>query len=471
MCSAPANIEKLKSSKKVRLEIEKRWQHSNVVRASPENVPDEYFYFKCFRSRFFKAALIVIVAVCLFIGSSATLSVKAKLEVPGTSVYRNLVSLREMVHAFEGSAYEAPFWAKNAHYHTILASGDAELLLGIRGNRDVKYIRERWRSPDGDTISLDFAAGEELTLGTDHDSIDKWSASVRSKREKGSAGRRLVILLHGLESSSTAPMTKRFVAVYTKGGKDVLAVNFRGCSDEVGSSNRPLGYHLGYTEDLRWILSEIHRRWPGLWERIYLSGFSLGASVVINFLGQEGANANAAHGVYGAAVGCVPFDPSLSVAQLESTLMGQYVYIPAFMGVLLGKVKEHMVLYPDSLAVDALTKIKSFSDINEHVILPLHNFTSLDEYYNTVDARNHINNVRVPLVVINARDDPMIAEESLPADAADAPVKLIYHDHGGHCGFLSASSSKKTDAKPDQVEGRWLPRELLRFIDHVDSSV
>jgi predicted alpha/beta-fold hydrolase len=31
----------------------------------------------------------------------------------------------------------------------------------------------------------------------------------------------------------------------------------------------------------------VRRRWPGLWGRIYLSGFSLGANVIMNFLGTE----------------------------------------------------------------------------------------------------------------------------------------------------------------------------------------
>ncbi|CAN0404366.1 unnamed protein product, partial [Hapterophycus canaliculatus] len=66
--------------------------------------------------------------------------------------------------------------------------------------------------------------------------------------------RRLVLVLHGLEGSSTAPLTKRFSSVYTRNGFDVAAVNFRGCSGEL--SNFPVGYHLGFTADLLHVVRE-----------------------------------------------------------------------------------------------------------------------------------------------------------------------------------------------------------------------
>ena len=58
------------------------------------------------------------------------------------------------------------------------------------------------------------------------------------------------------------------------------------------------------------------------------------------------------------------------------------------------------------------------------------------EYYNEVNAANYLSRVRVPLMVVNAKDDPFIAGDSLPGEerAGDAPVRLVYHDYGGHCG-------------------------------------
>lgn len=301
--------------------------------------------------------------------------------------------------------------------------------------------------------------------------LEEWARArleeIHEKERSGGAprrGRKLVVLLHGLESSSTQPLTKRFAQVFSRRGYDVAAVNFRGCSGEYGA--QPLGYHLGFTDDLEFVLAEVRRRWPGLWDRIYLTGFSLGANVVINFLGKQGRDAAVKHGVYGAAVGCAPFDPQASVAQLESTRVGQVLYVPSFMNILLAKAAAHIKLYPSAFDPDSLSKIKTFSDFNEHIILPLYGFRTMEDYYNTVDARQYISKVEVPLLVVNARDDPLISEDSLPdpKEVGDAPVQLIYHDKGGHCGFLKS-------AKNSQTEGRWLPTELARFLDHVDEQL
>lgn len=38
-------------------------------------------------------------------------------------------------------------------------------------------------------------------------------------------------------------------------------------------------------------IEEIHRRFPGTWDRIYLSGFSLGGNVIVKFLGEQVSDA------------------------------------------------------------------------------------------------------------------------------------------------------------------------------------
>jgi predicted alpha/beta-fold hydrolase len=53
---------------------------------------------------------------------------------------------------------------------------------------------------------------------------------------------------------------------------------------------------------------------------------------------------------------------------------------------------------------------------------------------------------------------------------ADLPVRLVYHDKGGHCGFLTGPQRGNTSTGV-QREGRWLPNELACFLDHVDTSL
>jgi hypothetical protein len=68
------------------------------------------------------------------------------------------------------------------------------------------------------------------------------------------------------------------------------------------------------------------------------------------------------------------------------------------------------------------------SEFNEKVLLPLYGFDSVDAYYDVVDAKRHLAQIRVPVVVINARDDPLIAEASLPTTDEVSTITLV-HEH------------------------------------------
>lgn len=70
---------------------------------------------------------------------------------------------------------------------------------------------------------------------------------------------------------------------------------------------------------------------------------------------------------------------------------------------------------------------------------PLFLFGTMQEYYQEVNAANYLSRVRVPLMVVNAKDDPFIEGGTLPAQETvqDAPVRLVYHNYGGHCGCVN----------------------------------
>ena len=74
-------------------------------------------------------------------------------------------------------------------------------------------------------------------------------------------------------------------------------------------------YHLGFTTDLKQLLSELNLRHPNL--KLFLSGFSLGGNVSLKLLGELGMAARAEMNLLGAAVACVPFDPIASQGKLD----------------------------------------------------------------------------------------------------------------------------------------------------------
>jgi hypothetical protein len=99
--------------------------------------------------------------------------------------FSNLTALCEVANSFEASHYKAPFWARNAHVMTISASGDLEKM--IRGDRlrDLPYWRERWSTPDGDWIDIDWCISSK---GSSDDSSSAEQDDVETSTDASADG-------------------------------------------------------------------------------------------------------------------------------------------------------------------------------------------------------------------------------------------------------------------------------------------
>jgi len=150
--------------------------------------------------------------------------------------------------------------------------------------------RERIETPDGDWFHADTKYADAATLTAD-------------------AVAPTVILLHGLQSNSNSTICVEMARAFTRHGMDTVCLNFRGCSGQI--NDKWGGYHLGFDGDLLYYLQLFQQRQrqrrkqllPGF-APVFLSGFSLGANVVLKCLGQLGEKATEEYGVVGAAVSC-----------------------------------------------------------------------------------------------------------------------------------------------------------------------
>ena len=160
--------------------------------------------------------------------------------------------LKPIKMSFFYKEYNPSFLFKNAHANTISAAL-------FRKKLPLDYERQRFILNDGDFIDLDF---------------------VRKGEDK------LVILMHGLEGSSDRAYIRGMAKIFSQNNFDVLAFNFRGCSGEPNLTMK--GYHMAATEDLEEVILSLHK--SDIYKSIYLLGFSLGGSVVLRFLANQGNN-------------------------------------------------------------------------------------------------------------------------------------------------------------------------------------
>jgi hypothetical protein len=314
------------------------------------------------------------------------------------------------------STYRAPRWLPGGHLQTIWPARLVPL-------PPVAYRRERWDTPDGDFIDVDFA-----------------------QPEPARAAAPLLALFHGLEGDSGSHYARTVMRHFADRGWRALVVHFRGCSGEPNLLLR--AYHSGDSEEGDWVLRRLRARWPDA--PLHAAGVSLGGNMLAKWLGERGEDARF---VCGAASIGAPLD---LVAGGHAIGRGfNRLYTRMFLATLKAKARDKARRFGYAIDVDVLRRASNLYEFDNLFTAPVHGFRDTLDYWTRSSARPLLGNVRVPHLVLNARNDPFVPAASLPgpADVASA-VTLEQPDEGGHIGFASGRF-------PGEL--RFLPERLERF--------
>lgn len=293
--------------------------------------------------------------------------------------------------------------------------GHAQSLYGVMGRprERVATRRERLETPDGDFIDLD--------------------------RVEGRAGAPTVILLHGLEGSSESGYMQLMLRELKKLGWHGIALNARGCS---GEPNRlPASYCSGDYRDLSWLVKRLSGR-------LFAVGFSLGASVLLNFLAKD----DAASRLEAAVAVSAPFELTRGIGFIDSGSLLARAYLQRFLPSLKAKAIEKAARFPglfDPKSIDAVTGIRDFDHL---VTAPLFGFASAEDYYAGCSAAPQLGAIKTNTLLLSASDDalaPPVFETRNPA------LDVLITRRGGHVGFVSG-----TVRSPEF----WAERRLLQWL-------
>lgn len=317
----------------------------------------------------------------------------------------------------------------------------------------------------------------DTQCGQDFFHADVKYAATKKTKWQSEDSKGMVVLVHGLESNSNSSLSIDMANAYVQEGFDVVCLNFRGCS---GVPNDTLGgYHLGFTDDLRFFLKVISETWDkdGYDKRpVYLSGFSLGANVVVKTLGELGETAVTLYNIHGAAVTGAPYDLERNVKFIDAPGFNRAVYSGNFLRTLKKRAQFQLDTHCES---DPLTdafdyqrtmSATSITEFDDAFIAPVYGFENNIDYYRKSSCIYFLDGVAVPLFIINAGDDPFFDPDIHPIEksvdgAGPAPIKMQRTKHGGHLGFMFHQLSD-AEVKEDRTSS-WMPTELARFIHHV----
>lgn len=310
----------------------------------------------------------------------------------------------------EFARYRSPAWLPGQHAQTIYPA-----LCSPRPR--VAYRRERWTLADGDFIDVDFAH--------------------HPGRAEPDAAKPLVVMLHGLEGSSRSHYAEAAMDAVLKHGWRGVVVHWRGCSGEINLA--PRAYHSGETDDIDWAFKRLAI--PAV--PMFAIGVSLGGNALLKWLGERGSGAAAL--LAGAVAVSAPQDLHAGAIALARGF--NLVYTRNFLRTLKRKSLLKLEQYPGLFDRDKLLRARTFHDFDDLVTAPLHGFASCYDYWERCSSQRFIASIRLPTLILNARNDPF-----LPASALVAPssvpddVCLCYPDAGGHAGFVTGSFPGRIDA-------------------------
>jgi uncharacterized protein len=287
-------------------------------------------------------------------------------------------------------SYRRPLLLFSGHLETIYPA----LLRSV----ELTYERKRIITPDSDFLDLDW---------------------VKRGSEK------LVIISHGLEGNSSRAYVKGMARALGRAGFDIVAWNFRGCSDEI---NRQLRfYHSGATEDLDAVVG--HASAQG-YSQIYLVGFSLGGNLTLKYLGERKAHP----AVQRAIVFSTPLDLYTSCLKISQPV--NRIYARRFLNSLKQKITCKAAIMP-GLDINGLDNVRTILEFDDRYTAPLHGFENAIDYYSRCSSIHFIDSISVPALIVNAQNDPFLSELCYPVSQCHGHpfTKFENPRHGGHVGF------------------------------------
>jgi uncharacterized protein len=246
---------------------------------------------------------------------------------------------------------------------------------------------------------------------------------VESQRPEGEAAGE-VIMVHGLEGSGQAGYIRSLSHAALRAGYAAHRFHMRTC----GGTERLCDtlYHAGLTSDLKAVLSQMREegRRPA-----WLVGFSLGGNVVVKLAGELGEDGPAL--VRGVCAVSAALDLEASSHRISRP--DNRFYEKRFV-----RRMRARLIATGRYSETRLAGLETLRDFDNRITAPEFGFGDATGYYTSQSAIRFLGGVRVPVLLVQAKDDTFIPFETFESDAVRGNpwVRVAAVEHGGHLGFL-----------------------------------
>lgn len=294
--------------------------------------------------------------------------------------------------------------------HALLRGAHAQTLYPalLRPLPRLALAVERLDTPDGDFIDLGWAGAD----------------APRAP---------IAVLVHGLGGGFESRYLLGLGARLGAAGWRVCALRLRGAGPEPNRMAR--AYHHGDTADLRWLWHRLRQAHP---RRFIASvGWSLGGNITLKALGEEGDDAP----VDVACAVSVPYQLHDCAEHLRRGFARVYQnHLLTALKAMVRRKHAHTPL-PAPADVQRALAARDFFEFDDAFTAPLNGYADAADYYARAACGAFLPRIRVPALLLHARDDPFMTPRVVPgAESMSAALTLELSERGGHVGFVSADA-------------------------------
>ncbi len=263
------------------------------------------------------------------------------------------------------------------------------------------------------------------------------------------ADKPLVLLIHGVPGSETAPYMLRMSGYLLDKGYPVLRLNMRGA----GPSRATCGgqYSAASSRDLAELIGLLP---PDLTAAgLVAVGYSVGGAILLKYLGEEGTQTL----LRAAASVSAPIDlrgTCFNLLRLRNFLYHRYV----FTAVKREALATGAVLTPEERRkIEAAQTLYEFDDV---FTAPRNGFSGADNYFFQCSAVNFLSTIRIPTLVLASLDDPWVPGGAYIGhhwgSNTSPSLSPVLTPHGGHVGFHGVGGYKP-----------WSDLAVMKFLDEL----
>jgi len=287
----------------------------------------------------------------------------------------------------------------------------------IREDIEIPYTREYLKLSDGGTVALDW-----------------WTNGVKSKKST------IILVCPGLTGTTKTKYIAQS-ANYLMNSLiekhdatkqlSIVVFNYRGNAG--APLTAPRSYNGSDTEDLREVVNHLNENYS---DSVLLSvGYSLGSNILTKYIGEEGENCK----IHSAISISNPFNFNKSTTYWNGWKF-EYLLGSHLARFLKQNLLPHIEFFQNAgfkISKEEILSCRTVQEFDERFTIVVGGWNSVEEYYDCASSEQFLKDIRIPVLFINAEDDPLSPGDVAPMEEfkKNPNLILVQTSKGGHIGW------------------------------------